>query len=240
MVIEGSIMMQKLLIGWVYKHIPYFSERNEKQSKLPLKEATNEWLRCNLPTHLATASFIGLVLMGAPKDKYERLTKPRRFSLPKFLMKLAFVRLVSDVMFYLVHRALHSKRLYHLHKRHHEHTATALNTNFHFSVPDLFLEGFVPLLSGLAMLGNIGIKSSQLEGSLFTTYIQWYEIGSHSGKPVPTVTLFPPLAPLYRLVLGDVDARNIEFHDKHHVLRNCNYGITQWLDYLLGTVKFKK
>merc|ERR1711972_991487 len=118
----------------------------------------------------------------------------------------AVARLVSDAAFYLVHRALHTRLLYRWHKRHHEHTATALLTNFHFSAVDLFLEGAAPLFVGLAALQALGAKVSQAEGILISTYIQWYEIGSHSGKPVPTVTLFPPLAPLYRRLFGNVDA----------------------------------
>ena len=71
-----------------------------------------------------------------------------------------------------------------------------------------------------------------------TGYIQWYEIASHSGKEVPTVSYFPPLAPLYTAAqaLGPgVDARNVAFHDRHHGLVKCNYGITQWCDMLMGT-----
>lgn len=71
------------------------------------------------------------------------------------------------------------------------------------------------------------------------TYMNWYEIGSHSGKPVPTVTYFPPLAPLYNTLLGDVDKRNVEFHERHHNRLDQNYGITQWLDWLLGTHKIQ-
>lgn len=229
--------MQKVLTAWVYEHVPYFTDRNAKQSRLPLLHALREWLKCNLPSHAVTSGIVALGLSCASIEEYEKVIKPRKFVLHKFLVKLAVVRFISDIAFYAVHRALHTRLLYPLHKRHHEHTATALNTNFHFSVPDLVLEGFVPLITGLGMLQQFGINCSQLEGNLFTAYIQWYEIGSHSGKPVPTVTLFPPLSPIYRLFLGDVDAHNVRFHDQHHVMRNCNYGITQWLDFLLGTAR---
>ena len=40
-------------------------------------------------------------------------------------------------------------------KRHHEHTSTALPTNFHFTATDLFLEGFVPFFVGLHALEKI-------------------------------------------------------------------------------------
>ena len=32
-----------------------------------------------------------------------------------------------------------------------------------------------------------------------------------------------------------MDQNNCLFHHTHHVLRHCNYGITQWIDCLLGT-----
>ena len=34
----------------------------------------------------------------------------------------------------------------------------------------------------------------------------------------------------------NVDARNVEFYDDHHRFSRGNYGITRWLDVLLGTV----
>jgi hypothetical protein len=43
----------------------------------------------------------------------------------------------------------------------------------------------------------------------------------------------------YTLLLGDVDARNVEFHERHHNKLHQNYGITQWVDYLLGTRKLQ-
>merc|ERR1712178_525371 len=92
---------------------------------------------------------------------------------------------------------------------------------------------------GVGVLDALQVKIAGLEECLLATYFQWYEIGSHSGKAVPTVTLFPPLSPFYKWILGDVDKRNIEFHDQHHAQRNCNYGISQWLDHLLGTAQLR-
>ncbi|CAK0793610.1 unnamed protein product [Prorocentrum cordatum] len=122
------------------------------------------------------------------------------------------------------------------HKRHHEHKAPGLHTNFHFTVPDLFIEGVLPIVAALFSLRPLlGVFPKPVEMGLLHVCLQWYEIGSHSGKPVPTVSYLPPLAPLYRAVFGDVDKRNVEFHHAHHALTHCNYGITQWLDHALGT-----
>lgn len=243
LVIEGCILAQKVLIDWVYWDVAFFSHDHLARSRPPLREVLDDWLRCNFRTHLFASVLLGyLIRYVVTEEQYKKINSPsRKFRLGRFLFKLAIVRVVADMVFYVVHRALHSRYLYHLHKRHHEHKATGIPTNFHFSVVDLILEGFVPLFVGVRALDTIfKVVSSPFEQALFAGYLQWYEIGSHSGKPVPTVTYFPPFAPLYCQVLGNVDARNIEFHDNHHALTNCNYGITQWLDWVLGTAKFAK
>lgn len=79
---------------------------------------------------------------------------------------------------------------------------------------------------------------------LLAAHVMWFEVASHSGAPIPYLSFCPPLALVYRSLwfqqltgLGDPDRHNVLFHHSHHVLRRCNYGITQWLDYLLGTAK---
>lgn len=130
-------------------------------------------------------------------------------------------------------------------RRHHEHFKTRIQTNFHFTVIDLFVEGFVPILVGMSVLSGYGVALSLFEASLIAIYINWYEIGSHSGKEMPTVSYFPPLSCLYNILLPllfdiDIDTGNVQFHETHHNLVRCNYGITQWCDILLGTYGDKK
>lgn len=242
MIIEGSIFAQKVLIDSVYSHKPFFSEGCRRQSQAPFATVLRDWLSCNFPTHCFSSVLFGVLLNKViSKDAYNKIVMPRKFRLWAFLMKLAWMRAVADVVFYCVHRALHTRQLYGMfHKRHHEHKNTALTTNFHFTFTDLLLEGFLPIFAALQSLDLFRIEHSALEVNLFATYIQWYEIGSHSGKPMSTVSYFPPLAPLYRLLLGDVDKRNVEFHNDHHVFTDCNYGITQWMDHLVGTVRFSQ
>jgi hypothetical protein len=50
-----------------------------------------------------------------------------------------------------------------------------------------------------------------------SAYIVWYEVGSHSGKPVPTVSFFPPLSPLYNAI-WPIDRSNIKFHEVRHFI----------------------
>merc|ERR1712113_700345 len=70
---------------------------------------------------------------------------------------------------------------------------------------------------------------------LVFAYILWHQVGSHCGKALPCVTYFPPLAPLYQLLIGPVDRNNVKHHDIHHARLNCNYSITIWPDVIMGT-----
>ena len=63
----------------------------------------------------------------------------------------------------------------------------------------------------------------------------WQSGHVSSLDPPHPVTYFPPLSPLYRFFLGNVDEHNVAFHQAHHRFGRGNYGITQWLDYALGT-----
>ena len=236
LVIEGSIAAQKVLIDRVYAHRPFF---NEKRPTPSTADCLWDWLQANCATHAVAASMFSYFTVHVMTDEmYAKAQMKGKFRLLPFLPKLGVVRVVADATFYAVHYLLHTKPLYGwVHKKHHEHYTTVLATNFHFTFADLLLEGFVPLFAGMRALSAMGVKLVALEVYLIVCYIQWYEIGSHSGKAMPTVSYFPPLAPLYKWVLGDVDANNVEFHDKHHRFLKCNYGITQWIDCLLGTAR---
>ena len=98
--------------------------------------------------------------------------------------------------------------------------------------------------AALLLMEAMGWQTSALEEFGLLAHVMWYEIGSHSGKPVPTLSFCPWLALFYRSALfqqmtglGDLDEHNVLFHHSHHVLYRCNYGITPWLDRALGTAK---
>ena len=69
-------------------------------------------------------------------------------------------------------------------------------------------------------------------------YIFWYEVGSHAGKALPTLSYLPPFKLLYAPLFSD--AKNVRFHDNHHRDPTYNFGITQWLDHVCGTVSTSK
>lgn len=54
------------------------------------------------------------------------------------------------------------------------------------------------------------------------------------------ISQFAPLSVFYNYFFPNVDARSIEFHETHHNRRDCNYGITQWIDAIAGSREFQK
>ncbi len=48
------------------------------------------------------------------------------------------------------------------------------------------------------------------------------------------ITTFPPLSILYT-AFSNLESQSVEFHEVHHNRRICNYGITQWIDYLMNS-----
>eukprot|EP00729_Bicosta_minor_P009212 gene9212-2633_t len=128
-----------------------------------------------------------------------------------------------------------------VHRTHHEHVSPSLWTNYHFSLADLILEAFAPFAIALIVMHTIlGLHTTQHELFGLLSYTMWFEIGSHCGKSLPVLTWMPPISPILRLFVGDVDDSNALFHHSHHTLVFCNYGISQWTDHLMGTAKFDK
>lgn len=238
-VVEVSMLIQRFLVRVVYAHIPYFA--GKKRPRFKAYDVFYDFLRTLVPSQ-AIGSLFNTVMIRQLDAKEYYMLHHSRFNPLTWLIRMATVRFVVDLVFFGGHYILHSK-LYAIHKRHHEHVKTALPTNYHFTVPDLLIEGFLPVYVAvivLAIIKNQGLKmfkSTAFDSALYFSYILWYEIGSHCGKPLPTVSMFPPFSILYNCIGKGIDRHNVKFHEKHHNLVNCNYGITPWLDRLFGTCK---
>ena len=51
--------------------------------------------------------------------------------------------------------------------------------------------------------------------------------------------MMPPFSILWN-IFPNLDASTaIEFHEVHHNQRHCNYGITQWIDAIMGSRMLK-
>ena len=81
--------------------------------------------------------------------------------------------------------------------------------------------------------------SPSLYLNLSLSYIAWHESGTHLGKPLPVISMYPPLSILYNAFTNSEGRTAIEFHEVHHNRRQCNYGITQWIDMIMGSRMLK-
>jgi len=137
--------------------------------------------------------------------------------LPSFhrvLVELIICLLVEEVMFYYSHWLLHNRRIYkHIHKQHHEWTASIGLTSLYSHPVEHILSNMLPLAMGPLLLGS-HIATSWLWFSLALIST----LNSHSGYHLP---FFP----------------SPEAHDFHHLKYNQCYGVLGILDYLHGTDK---
>mmetsp|Transcript_7715 Transcript_7715/g.14259 ORF Transcript_7715/g.14259 Transcript_7715/m.14259 type:complete len:377 (-) Transcript_7715:31-1161(-) len=225
--------MQKIVTDGLYSHIPTFTSPG--RPKPGLLQYVKEFCTCNVPVDFVNSLMLGSSIAAYSAKKFQSSFISRSFSPSKFLRALAIGRFCVDIGFWAGHRLLHHPKLYFLHRRHHGHHRPALITNFHFAPLDLWVEGVMPMVITLLVLDLLRVGTTRFEANLIVGYLLWHETGSHCGKPLPTVTFFPPLAPLYQLLLGPVDRDNIRHHDVHHARLNGNYGITIWPDIVMGT-----
>lgn len=246
--VDGAIFIQGLFLFFLFSDIPYYNqekreaaERREKRKRSVWEEWRSLWTVL-WPAKCVGSFLIALWTSTIHPDEMEIRTKT--FAYGFFLPKLLFIRIFSDITFYIAHLLLHAHPAIYsfVHKRHHEDVYTSLSSNVHFTLTDLVVEGFVPIYLSMILLDLVRNLSgcdqllvTNADLRLFMIYIQWYQIGSHVGKDVPFVTFFPPLAPLYRLFFPNLDRDNILFHETHHNVLKCNYGITQWMDQLFNT-----
>lgn len=245
LLVEGSLAVQALLNATVYRRTPVFHDRPPDHA---FGEVLKNALRATLPVHALTTLALSALCV---QDALE-CALPQEYSVADDFAALTFAgvackfvvfRLVSDAVFYATHRAQHHfPSLYSsLHAHHHRHRRTSLRTNFQFTALDLLLEGSLPsLVAGLVLLPCTSV--SPLEMTLFLGYVQWYQIGSHSAKDVDSITAVPPLAPLLNASFARAlrpaqlrAHRHVRFHAAHHRKVAGNYGISPWLDVLLGT-----
>merc|ERR1712151_994315 len=59
-----------------------------------------------------------------------------------------------------------------------------------------------------------------------------YEAGSHCGKALPCVTVFPPLS--FIPWIDQIFGGGIAHHHAHHRYLHCNYSIAAWPDRAFG------
>lgn len=130
-----------------------------------------------------------------------------------FLSQVAWFLLavvVSDFNFYVVHRLLHTRRLFFLHRKHHEFRDSSPWVAGHKSAAELLIVTFFDLL----LVFVLGYDLTQLCTWVIVTGA--YNLEAHSA-----LSLF--------FISSD-------FHDLHHTAVRGNYGVQGLWDQLCGTL----
>ena len=229
---------QFLFVTSVYPHIPYFATNGLPSTATSLRLTVKDWIASSFFTNLLAAAGMTVLRRNGARAP-EAFQDVRWFSegALAFLRKLAIARVLVDVVFWAVHRALHSDLLYaRVHKLHHQHYQCRTSTNFHFTVLDQVLEGPFPIFVAVcAQVMGLGYPFSPFELALCLEFFYWHLSATHSGKTLPTHSYFPPLSIVYRH-FWDVDKHGIVHHERHHNCPDTNFGITHWIDWVMGTL----
>lgn len=232
--VAGLAVVQWILTHVVYSHMPHFGGQARPLPSITV-QVWDYTKSAGLPTLIVVGGICAALPTMSSGDFAQMVPAIDRISPMLFLLKLFIMRVCVDIGFYTGHRMLHHRSLYWMHRYHHQHYKPMLASSFHFNPLDYITEAGIPVGLGFAALWVLGLQATLFEMNLLTGYISWHLQGSHCAKPLPTVTYFPPLAPLYQLLLGPVDIGNVCHHDLHHARLSCNYGISIWLDILMGT-----
>ena len=233
--VETGLLSQKLLARYAYHHVPYFSKTKPPSD---LKTIVNDYLTCNFPASVINTLIQWSLVMAMPEPMYEKARNPPPIEVLPFLAKLLYSRIVVDIVFGVAHRIMHeNKWIYdNVHKRHHEHTAPRTQTNYHFTALDIFLEAIFPLYADVVTMHLLDWAPTRFEQELAFAPLIFYESASHTGKEIPFVSWFPPLAPLVNSLTG-CDEDLVLYHTRHHQQVKRNYSISPWPDKLMGTYR---
>lgn len=134
---------------------------------------------------------------------------------------LIFILILSDILFYGLHRLMHTPYLYKkFHKIHHKYKEPFALTNHYIHPFELILFFIPPIIPGIILNTHISIMW------ISAILMNWSGIIIHSGydlKKIPYIKYITPC---------------ILEHDCHHKYFNYNFGATfNFVDKLLGTHK---
>ena len=168
------------------------------------------------PTYVKVAkrSMWNIVTVLAPMSAIFRWTGTtfgsfsHTLTLPQGVSLMLASVVVEDLLFYLAHRALHTRLLYRYHKLHHQLVDPFAVGVFYSSAPENALVNFGPVLAVpfITHLSEpwlvIWINMAMLSG-----------VVSHCGYRIPFV----------------------QFHDTHHKRNTINFGVGGLSDWVFGT-----
>ncbi len=144
-------------------------------------------------------------------------------SIYTYIFHILFILFVSDILFYFMHRLMHTTYLYNkFHKFHHTYKEPFALTNHYVDTSELILFFIPPMIPPLLLGTHITIMW------LAIILINWNGILIHSG---------------YDFTLFTITYNNKQYkfpcvkeHDYHHKYFNCNYGATfPFMDLIMNT-----
>jgi sterol desaturase/sphingolipid hydroxylase (fatty acid hydroxylase superfamily) len=184
-----------------------------------LNRTTRNYIRLSDKRHEPNMSdFLNILMVGWVEILtilFCNKTLNTDYELLTFIPVSFVFEIVFDFFHYWTHRICHTKYLYFIHKKHHEHTIniTELST-FHQEPLDLLLTNFVPMY-----LTSYLIPFSELQFMIFLIYKVYIEISGHLGIQL-NISSFAQCTWLPRLF-------NIELYSEDHFLHHkkfkCNY-----------------
>lgn len=239
LITEGVWVILGVCLDRLYVKMPYFAAEQYRPHP-SWKDFISSWARLMIPLRVLGAVNESMQMQSAGEAEYHMLSHgPRSEGLGCFLFQFAVIRSLHDLGFYAGHWIIHQPWFYGwIHKRHHEHKEPGVVTNNHFWILDLMIESGASLsaaLWGISIFEKAGFLLSNFERNYIVVALLWYENGSHAGKQLPCVTVFPPLSfiPWIDRTLGG----GVAHHHEHHRHLQSNYSIAAWPDRAFGTWK---
>ncbi|CAB9511701.1 Fatty acid hydroxylase domain-containing protein 2 [Seminavis robusta] len=149
-------------------------------------------------------------------------------SLPGYfelIWQVAFSVVCFDVVFYHIHRMLHHKDFYWIHRKHHSVTVVVGPVGAFYHPIDEWLEAITASLFGPLLLWD---KMHIVSFQAWFVFAIWAALEIHCGYELPWN--------MYQALPFSVDARYHDFHHRYHHRGNYAAVFTIW-DYIYGTNK---
>jgi Delta7-sterol 5-desaturase len=189
------------------------SKRFYKFFYCQISMCSEEYLDAIHVTIVNFAQSLALMIYVIPYLMYYQIVTTTYQSVGWEFVKFGILILLTDLMFYWVHRLMHHPKIYFsVHEMHHQHIATSVWSSFYFSKSELILNWMFVVMLPLCLF-SIHYHTF----NLYLIVISLSLVKSHSG-----------------INIGEIYTSS--YHDIHHVKFNLNYGssLAIW-DKLFGT-----